>query len=207
VRLRLLASLLFAVTATLAHAQTSTYSLLQPNSTTTVVPVWNTSTRQIEALLLLEPTASGKNPAIASPRTIAGYSRPLGDSSRLFGAFGMAPSESLGLFCNGRSGLLTSLDALASHCQLGSTSFSATSPGLNAQVGLTRKNMRISASAGIQQAQLTRGAGLPTGFDVLGNSSAGVPGFGNQVNLQDLGLNGALKLGNQGWISIADGMG
>lgn len=206
-RLRLPASLLLAVSATLAHAQTSTYSLLQPNSTTTVVPVWNNSTRQIEALLLLEPsTSTPANPAVASVRTIAGYSRSLGDASKLYATFGIAPSKSVGLFCNGRSGLLTSLDALADHCQLGSSSFGIASPGLNAQVGVQRKNLRLTASAGVQQAELTRGAGLPTEFDPLGQGGVGTPGLGGRISQQDIGLNGTLTLGNQGWVNIGGTM-
>ena len=39
---------------TLAHAQSSTRQMLKPNTTPTVIPVWNVHSGQIEALLVLE---------------------------------------------------------------------------------------------------------------------------------------------------------
>ena len=165
-RLRLLASFLLASTATLAHGQASTYSLLN--------------------------------------RVIASVNRPVGDASRFSAGFGVASSNnSVGLFCNGSSGLLTSLDALADHCQLGSSQFNVTSAGLNAQGGLQRKNIRVDASAGVsaQQIDLLRSPGLPTGFDATGQFNSN-SGFASRVNQQYLGLSSSITLGNQGWVTI-----
>ena len=197
--LRLLASVLLAASATPAHGQVSTYSLLNPNSTTTVLPVWSKTSGQLEAVLLLEPSSTmpmaGNN-----GRVITAFNKPLGDASRFSGSLGATVDNgSVGLFCNGRSGLLTSLDALADNCQLGSTQFSVASTGLKAQTGVQRRNLRVDANVGARQIDLLRQPGLPTGFDPAVQFGSGAS---SRINQQYLGLSSSIKIGNQGWVTI-----
>jgi hypothetical protein len=199
VRKTLLTAALFAAMATGAHAQNRTQSLLQPNSTTTVLPVWGTS-GQVEALLVIEPSTS-----FAAGRPVLGPSPQMLSSDRglrFSGGFdaGKGSAGSLGLFCNGGAGLLTSLDALASHCRFGSTQNGGS---FKAQAGLERGKARVSVNAGIASSQAVPGrsglAGLPTGFDTAGTFSTAT---GSQLNQRYLGLDGSLRLGDQGWVSI-----
>jgi len=200
---RLLTSFLLASMATLAHGQTSTYSLLSPNSTTTVVPVWSNSSGQLEGLLLLEPSSTPLlNAASSNGRVISSFNKSLGGNSRFQASFGSTSGRTVGLFCNGRSSLLTSIDALADHCQLGSSQFSVASSGLKAQAGIQRKNVRLDTSFGAQQIDLLRQPNLPTGFDPANQFSSTGAGSGGRVTQQYLGLNGSIELGNQGWVTI-----
>ena len=55
---------------TAAFGQESTRQLLKPNTTPTVIPVWNVHSGQIEGLLVLEDDPQKKNRAwVHSPRT------------------------------------------------------------------------------------------------------------------------------------------
>lgn len=99
-------------TASVAAGQNSTPQMLKPNTTPTLIPVWNVHSGQIEALLVLEQAPSGR--AWVRPR---GMRTPAAAGTGKTTGFdgGMA------IFCAGQSNAFNQL-ALLDTCQLGKKS-------------------------------------------------------------------------------------
>ena len=87
-----------------AHAQSLTK---RGTSDTTMLPVWNKASGKVEAFLELEPTGT----PTAGARWRVG-------STTLDAAFGLDAGDTLGLVCDRRSGLASSIGNLANHCML-----------------------------------------------------------------------------------------
>jgi hypothetical protein len=205
VRLRLIASFVFAIAATLAQAEPLAPVVGQAGNNTTILPVLSTENGEIAALLLIEPSAL---PPLPSQRIIdpvpSGRAVPSGNGLQLRAGLSMHANPGLGVLCN-NGGVLTSVGSMAGHCLL--TDFSAPAhalPGRTAAKGLVqvqRGNSRLTASLGAQ----TDSLGNPS--DLIGGTPADLRllntllGSGS-LNQQNASLVGQVKLGSQGWVSI-----
>lgn len=225
----LLPALLLAAAATMAHAQAADAPLLTPvlpavENTSTVVPVLDRGSGRIEALLLLDT-------APRSPlERVIGAEQPLpnvGLAGRLNfdggrsveAALKLDAKPGLALLCNGASGLMTTLGALAEHCLVATLDRSNDplapySTGLRAQTRYDLPNGRFELSLGLQELELgpTDNLSLPASaryapvqawqspsigpFSALGL-------FGGAFERRDLSLGGEFIVGNNGWVSIA----
>jgi len=133
-------TLLALTFATLLHgpallAQDSTRKLLKPNTTPTVIPVWNVHSGQIEALLVLESEqnvqgrawvqAPHKNQALPAQKSVGNFTA----------------DGSMAIFCAGQQNTFNQL-SLLDNCQIGkkSTRYPAiNSPDLETKALLQRK--------------------------------------------------------------------
>ncbi|MDQ3617581.1 MAG: hypothetical protein M3374_02510 [Pseudomonadota bacterium] len=105
--LRLPFALLLALgVAAGAHAQ-STGNAARKDST--VLPVWNKASGNLEAVLLLEPTGT---PAAGARWRVGG--------NTLDAAFGLSAGDTLGLVCDRTASLAGAIGNLANHCMLAS---------------------------------------------------------------------------------------
>ena len=174
----LTASLLFG---TAALGQESTRQLLKPNTTPTVIPVWNVHSGQIEGLLVLEDDPQKKNRAwVRSPRT----GNPLG---ALGSVEGINFDNGMAIFCSGQTNSFSQLTLLDS-CQLGKKSArypAINSPGLETKAMLQRKNS--SKELGLP--------GLSGGPRQFMTTEFDAPVSGKSLNLSPAKT-------SQGWVSI-----
>jgi len=144
-----------------------------------VLPVWNQSSGKIEALLLLEPTEPG--------------SPGFGDSA-LDAAFGIDAGNSLGVFCDRKSGLASALGNLANNCMLASFQDADGTHASGTAAFKAGRNTRLGLSAG-------SGSGtLPTWL------TPGRPGTGATVDLNDLTVFAQHNIGREGMVAIAGTM-
>lgn len=141
-----------------AFAQNSTPKMLKPNTTPSVIPVWNIHSGQIEGLLVLEidPQTHGRA-WIKAPQQSGNTIGNVGS--------GINFGSGLAIFCSGQSGGFNQLSSLAD-CQFGkpSTRYPAVnSPGLETKSMLKRK----PESSGLDLSEATQGQRrlLPTEFD------------------------------------------
>lgn len=143
----------------------------------TVLPVWNSGSGRVEALLVLEPANNGN------------ASLPWGLGRTALGStFGLTRGDSLGLLCNNGSAT-PAMSNLASNCML------ATLDGDGQQLGtglaLTRGNTRIGLSAG----------NVRHSVQSLNNPALRSPG--GRIEQTDLTVHGQRKIGREGFVSLA----
>lgn len=121
-------------TAGVAHGQSGNSA----RSDSTVLPVWNKASGNLEAVLLLEPA-----PAAAGGRWRAG--RNVIDAG-----LGMPGSESLGLVCDRKTGLAGAIGNLVNHCMLASLDGdrSRGARQVSAGASVTRGGNRVGVSVG-----------------------------------------------------------
>ncbi len=156
-----------------AHAQT-----LPGKRDQAVLPVWNQSSGKVEALLLLEP---------ASPGSAHGF-----DGNALDAAFGIDAGNSLGVFCDRKSGLASALGNLANNCMLASFADQAGSRASGSAAFKAGSNTRLGLSAG-------SGSGtLPAWLANPGNR-----GTAATVDVNDLTVFAQHNIGREGMVSIA----
>lgn len=174
---RSLLALLIATSASMgAHAQT------RGNATagTTMLPVWN-SRGQVEGALILEPT----------DEAAAGARWRLGRNT-LSAAFGLDSSESLGLLCNNRNGIGSSISSLIAYCNVAMVNDDASSSN----------DQHFNASASLSRPEGKLGLSVGTGRDTLpawmspGSSSAG------RFEQNDLAVFGQKNIGREGFVTI-----
>lgn len=140
-----------------------------------VLPVWNQSSGKIEALLLLEP-AEG-----AAPRF---------NGRSLDAAFGIDAGNSLGVFCDRKSGLASALGNLANNCML--ASFETGSGHASGTAAFKAgEHTRLGVSAGT-------GSGTLPAWLAPGNR--GTPA---SVDLNDLTVFAQHNIGREGVVTIA----
>jgi len=131
--LRLPITLLLALgVATTAFAQASG----KDRNDATVLPVWNQASGKVEALLLLEPTAS-----------TTGARWRFGNTS-LDAAFGLSAGDTLGLVCDRKSGLAGAIGNLANHCMLAALDPDNGSRQTGLGASLSRAGNRIGLALG-----------------------------------------------------------
>ena len=170
---------------TFAHAQSSTRQMLKPNTTPTVIPVWNVHSGQIEALLVLESdpqpdkrawVKAAKDPNIVWP----GQTQQKANLDS-----GMA------IFCSGQANTFNQLSLLGD-CAIGKKSSqypAINSPGLETKA-LLRRNARpvdgnLLSSLSAKDRQL-----LATEFDAP------------QAAVSAKSLNLSPGKATEGWVSI-----
>lgn len=223
-RLLLTACLSLALTATLARAQApeTTMQLVPPPASaesTTVVPVWNTESGRVEALLLLEPgTRSPLERVIGldEPQPSLGFgTRVRTDAGRSVQAsLKLEPQGGLALLCDPQGGLMNTLGALAQHCLLGSLDANADPlgpyrPGVRAEARYDLPGGRLEFSLGLDQYDF--GTMLPPPAQAGGVRYAPVqawqpaPGLsflGSRLERQGLGIGAQFAMGDNGWVAI-----
>lgn len=202
-KIRLFTCLLFALAATSALGQSN--MLVRPanaSSNTTILPLWNTSNGQVDALLLIEPSVM---PQLPSQRIIrpAAYSRAAGSGLQLRAGLSLEANPGMGVLCNNGS-VITTVGSMAGHCML--VNLGAQASGKNAISGLLqmqRGNSALTGSLGIGRETLGGNSSL------IGNSAADRrlldsllgPGTAS-FDSRNASLIGQVSLGTQSWVSI-----
>lgn len=217
-RLRLIASLSLALAVSLAYAQTPVVT----DDDTTVLPVWNNDSGKIEALLLLEPAQTPRNPLtpllgaqIQQPVIGAGTRTRLADGGSIETALKIEPGSRLALLCSGKSGLASTLGALAEHCLLaqmdaypGDDPLTGGQGGrLALEAGFERRDYKLTVSGGASRIDLDAGllplSGNPNSPTWLATDPLAPLGLGGgHLDQTDLGVVGEMRLGKDGWVSI-----
>ena len=171
-------SLLLAFGAvTGAHAQ----ALQAGKPGQAVLPVWNQSSGKVEAVLLLEPT---------EPGSAAGFG-----GSALDAAFGIDAGNSLGVFCDRKTGLASALGNLANNCMLASFADDDASHASGTAAFRAGDNTRLGLSAG------TGSGTLPAWL-----SPGGTRGARTTVDVNDLTVFASHNIGREGVVAIAGTM-
>lgn len=204
-KLRLLTCLLLALSVTTAQAQPRVLPPATASSgNTTVLPLWNTQSGQVDGLLLIEPSVL---PALPSQRILRpsapGASRGLG----LRAGLSLEANPGMGVLCNNGS-VITSVGSMAGHCMLVNLGAQANSPipgsksGVNGLLQLQRP--RSSVTAGLGLGNETLGGTSPVGAtsadrrlldSLLGGNTA-------SIDTRNASLIGQVSLGTQSWVSI-----
>lgn len=155
---KLFAACCFALlSGPLALAQNSTPQMLKPNTTPTVIPVWNLHSGQIEALLVLEGDPQYGRAWVRAPQQ--------GGAAIAMPGQGVNFNGGMAIFCSGQAGGFNQLSVLGD-CQFGkpSTRYPAiNSPGLATKAMLKRKPE--SAELGLSGTAQGQRRMLPTEFD------------------------------------------
>jgi hypothetical protein len=169
-QLSLTLALAFGVVAG-AHAQSSQHARRDQ----AVLPVWNQSSGRIEALLLLEP-ADGTTSRFGG--------------GALDAAFGIDAGNSLGVFCDRKSGLASALGNLANNCMLASFEDDAGGRAAGTAAFKAGDHTRVGFTAG-------SGSGTLPAWLTPGNRG------GATVDLNDLTLFAQHNIGREGVVTIA----
>ncbi|HMB55927.1 MAG TPA: hypothetical protein VKM35_01830 [Arenimonas sp.] len=211
-RIRLLACLVLAFSATLAHAQTAPLNpLVGPNRNTTVLPVINYENGEIAGLLLIEPSTMPQLPAqrIIKPaaNNLVGNTYLFNNGLQLRAGLSLDANPGLGILCNNPGGF-DSAGALAGHCLLanfGSPS-SALLGGRTAIKGLVqaqRANTQLTASLGLGKDFVDGNTALIGGLSADRRLLSSLLG-GTTANLDErnASLVSQISIGSQSWVKI-----
>lgn len=207
---------LLALAATGAFAQAPAPLVLENNSDsgTTALPIIRNN--QIEGFLLIESDASagarssldrilGRN---NNPSLGAGFTLPLDSGRRVGASLSLESNPTLGLLCDGTS-VSRSFGALAQHCMVANLTpnpaapLALSQPGLRAEARLEGERSALSASLGLNRFEVESPLALPgTALMAGGDSNLMLSLNGPDIEQEDIGLLGELKLGESGWVSI-----
>ena len=205
-KLRLITCLLLAFSATAAFAQSKLLTGNEPSGNTTVLPLWNTQNGQVDALLLIEPSAL---PSLPSQRVIRpSGAAPAGNSLQLRAGLSLEANPGMGVLCSSGS-VITSVGSMAGHCMLVNLGSQGLSPipgsksAVNGMLQLQRSRASVAGSVGVGRETL--GGNLdPIGGSaadkrlldsLLGSSTA-------TLDSRNASLIGQVSLGTQSWVSI-----
>jgi hypothetical protein len=199
VKARLTLCLLLAFLATAAFGQ-SNVPAAPGSANTTVLPLWNTRSGQVDALLLIEPSIL---PQLPSQRVI----RPANGGMQLRAGLTLEANPGMGVLCNNGS-VITSVGSMAGHCMLVNL---AAQPGplpgrsaINGVLQLQHSRASVTGSLGLDRETLGPGSPLPLGNSpadrrlldsLLGPNSA-------TLDSRNASLIGQVNLGTQSWLSI-----
>ena len=133
--LRLLTCLMLALSIPTAFAQPK---VVPPGSAanTTVLPLWNNQSGQVDGLLLIEPTLL---PTLPSQRLVRPSASNAGKGLGLRAGLSIEANPGMGVLCNNGS-VITSVGSMAGHCMLVNLGNSGVSP-----VPATGRRPRISS--------------------------------------------------------------
>jgi hypothetical protein len=195
-RLKLISSLLLATMATAAFGQSKPVGDAAAN--TTVLPLWNNQSGQVDALLLIEPSVL---PQLPSQRII----RPAASSGlQLRAGLSMEANPGMGVLCNSGS-VITSVGSMAGHCMLVNLGEQAPArSSINGMLQLQRSRTSLTGSLGLGRNTLGPSSPLPIGNtaadqrlleSLLGPNSA-------TLDSRNASLIGQVNLGTQSWVSI-----
>ena len=213
--LRATALALLALAATGAFAQAPAPLVVENNDdgATTALPIIRNN--QVEGFLLIESDATagarssldrilGRN---HSPAVGAGLSLPMDNGRRVSASLSLESNPTLGLLCEGTS-VSQNFGALAQHCMVANLSTNAAAPlassqaGLRAEARLEGDRSALSASLGLNRFELEGPIALPGVNPVIGATDLALSLNGLDVEQEDIGLLGELKVGRSGWVSI-----
>lgn len=207
VRFRLLVAAVFALGATLAHAQAKPLPVLLPGqgSNTTMLPVIDSTNGKITGVMLIEPSS------LPSQRVIRPANTPLmfNNGLQLRAGLSLDANPGVGVVCNSPNGL-GSVGALGGHCLL--ADFNNPNVG-----GLGRGMLNGTVQAQRGGSQLT--ASLGAGNDLLGGSDDLIGGAADRrllstllgpdsalIDQRSASLVGQINVGSQGWLQIGGTM-
>ncbi|HVR81115.1 MAG TPA: hypothetical protein VHF02_03355 [Luteimonas sp.] len=169
--------------ATGAAAQSAAKRSDQARGDQAVLPVWNSASGKLEALLVLEPTGEAE----------AGTRWRFGNNS-LDATFGLEAGDSLALLCDRKSGVASAIGSLANNCMLATLG-----DGLGDDNGSRRTSVTAALNHGGGRFGLTAGSGRDTLPAWLVPGTAGT----SKVDIRDLGVFAQKNVGNRGYVSIA----
>lgn len=188
IALLVLGALLILGATSAATAQT------RRDGNSTWLPVWNNTSGQLEAYLVLEPTQAPQ----------VGSRFRFGNTS-LDTTFGLESGDSLALVCDRKLGVAAALGNLPNNCLLAS---------LGARLGADSRNQdsrnpshRASGTATFGGVGGKVGVTAGSGHDILPGwllpGATGTPAVGGQLEVNDLTVFAQKNLGNEGFVSIA----
>lgn len=215
--LRATALTLLALAATGAFAQAPAPLVVENNdNATTALPIIRNN--QVEGFLLIESDAGagtrssldrilGRN--TVNPGVGAGFALPLDNGNRVGASLSLESNPTIGLLCEGTS-VSRSFGALAQHCMVANLTpnpaapLALAQPGLRAEARLEGERSSLSANLGLNRYDLDAPVALP-GTQLLSpnsNSNLMLSLNGTEIEQEDIGLLGELKVGQSGWVSI-----
>jgi hypothetical protein len=208
VKIRLIICLLLAITATTAFGQSNLVLPASSTANTTVLPLWNSSNGQIDALLLIEPSVM---PQLPSQRIIkpanAGRAAAPENSLQLRAGLSLEANPGMGVLCNSGS-LITSVGSLAGQCMLVNLGHqnSVQLPGKTAVNGLLqaqRSNTLVTGSVGVGRETLSAGSAWINESAADRRLLDSLLGSGTAtLDTHNASLIGQVSLGTQSWVSI-----
>jgi hypothetical protein len=206
VKLRLLASLIIAVTATTAHAQNKLKTPLVDRQTQTMLPIWNGLNNKLEGVLLVDANSinSSNNRNVIRPaNSLAALNIPLTSQLKLSSALSLSNNPGLGLVCNGQPGLFNNLDNLAQNCRIGDllnpgSKVASSRPDLIMQSQLRYKNFLLSAGGNLSQFNFN----AFTGNTKSGISNSSPRVVTSSVQQKEISLNGEIAIGQKTWLNL-----
>ncbi len=209
------AATVLALAATAAPAQVPA-PLVVPTaeSETTALPIIRNN--QVEGFLLIE---SGSNQGtrssldrilgreVASPSVGAGIVLPLEQGRRLSTSLSLETNPTIGLLCNGgavsRNFGSLSRDCLVANLTPGPAAPLALSqPGVRAVARLDGDSGSLSASLGLNRFEVDGPMLLPGAVSGTPGTDLALALNGIEIEQEDIGLLGELKVGDSGWVSI-----
>ena len=203
VKLRLLASLIIAVTATAAHAQNSAKSPLIDRQAPTMLPIWNTLNGKMEGMLLVDSSINNSRTVIRPANSLAALNIPLTSQLKFSSALSLSNNPGLGLVCNGQPGSFNNLGNLAQNCRIGdllnpNNNFGSSRPDLLMQSQLRYKNLLLSAGGNLSRFNFNAFTG--NGKPALAISNARVTAA--TVEQKEISLSGEIAIGQKSWLNL-----
>jgi hypothetical protein len=204
VKLRLLASLLLALSVSTAFAQPKVLPQSATSGNTTILPLWNNQSGQVEGVLLIEPSFL---PALPSQRLLRPGGSGAGKGLGLRAGLSLEANPGMGVLCNNGS-VITSVGSMAGHCMLvnlgtqPNAALPGSKSGVNGLLQLQRSRSSLTGSLGL--ASETLGGAEPVGAtsadrrlldSLLGGNTA-------SIDSRNASLIGQVSLGTQSWVSI-----
>jgi hypothetical protein len=199
VKIRLTLCLLLASLATAAFGQTNVPVAPSNSGTnTTVLPLWNSQSGQVDALLLIEPTAL---PQLPSERIIGPAARS--NSLQLRAGLSMEANPGMGVLCANGS-VITTVGSMAGHCMLVNIGEQSNArSAVNGLVQMQKGRTTLSGSLGVGRDRVSGASPM------IGNVSADRrlldSLLGSDTALLDsrnASLIGQVNIGTQSWVSI-----
>lgn len=206
---------LLALAATGAHAQApSPLVVSADDAATTALPIIRNN--QVEGFLLIEAGAtdasrssldrilgrSGTSPAVG-----AGLRIPMDDGRRASASLSLDTNPTIGLLCNGNS-LSRSFGSLAQHCLVANlaagpaTPLALARPGVRAEARLEGDTASLTATLGLNRFRSEAPTALPGAVSGLPGADLTRPLGGIDIEQEDIGLLGEIRVGESGWVSI-----
>jgi hypothetical protein len=185
--------------ATAALGQTNVPVVPSASSTnTTVLPLWNSQSGQVDALLLIEPTAL---PQLPSERIIGPAAKSNG--LQLRAGLSMEANPGMGVLCANGS-VITTVGSMAGHCMLVNVGEQSNArSAVNGLMQMQKGRTTLSGSVGLGRDHLSGASPLIGNVSadrrlldsLLGTDSA-------TLDSRNASLIGQVNLGTQSWVSI-----
>jgi len=182
--------------ATAAFGQTNVPVTPSSSATnTTVLPLWNSQSGQVDALLLIEPTAL---PQLPSERIIGPAAKS--NSLQLRAGLSMEANPGMGVLCANGS-VITTVGSMAGHCML--VNVGEPRNAINGLVQMQKGRTTVSGSLGLGRDRVSGTSPLIGNVSadrrlldsLLGSDTA-------TLDSRNASLIGQVNLGTQSWVSI-----